>query len=263
MCEFFSGKFRTIALAILLSLSILIGFPERAVALKPLKAIAFDPGASAVNVATIYETAPTTQKTTMKSLKSTNKALKKAPGFSGSAVLQSDDGTRVIVLSQWQDLESYQSAIATPAEETKEKTSAIAPTRSVIFEIGKTQTAREGVIPAVKGKEAVVELSEFKLKMPNDQAKVIASAEKLIPAALLKQPTPQSVILMSSTDSAEVALMANWNCTADFAEGETPSEFDALDAEVASLVDVEQRLYSVVNILPIEAKKPKKEAEES
>ncbi|MGG6268380.1 antibiotic biosynthesis monooxygenase [Leptolyngbya sp. AN03gr2] len=264
MCRFLSRKFSTIAVAILLSLSVLVGFPDHAEAVKPLKSIAFDPGVTAVNVATIYETAPTTQKTTMKSLKGANKSLKKAAGFEGAAVLQSDDGTRLIFLSQWKDLESYQTAIATPTESSKEtKTTALSPTRTVVFELGKTQTAREGMIPAVKGKEAVVEFSEFKLKTPDDQEKVVANAEKLIPAALLKQPTPQSVVLMSSTDNTDVALMANWNCTADFAEGETPAGFDALDAEVASLVDVEQHLYNVVSILPAEEKKPKKETEES
>lgn len=265
MGKFFNRWFSTIALSILLSLSVLIGFPNSAEAVKALKSIAFDPGASAVNVATIYETAPTTQKTTMKSLKSANKALKKAIGFEGAAVLQSDDGTRVIVLSQWKDLESYQTAIAPPVESSKEtkKSAAVAPIRTVVFELEKTQTAREGMIPAVKGKEAVVEFSEFKLKTPADQPKVVTNAEKLIPAALLKQPTPQSVVLMNSTDNTDVALMANWNCTADFAEGETPAEFDPLDAEVASLVDVEQHLYNVVSILPAEVEKPKKETEES
>ncbi|MER3433580.1 MAG: hypothetical protein C4288_09130, partial [Leptolyngbya sp. ERB_1_1] len=151
----------------------------------------------------------------------------------------------------------------TTKESKKSETPAIAPLRTVIYEIGKTQTKRDGLVPTVKGKEAVVEFSEFKLKTPDDQAKVVANAEKLIPATLLKQPAPQSVILLNSAESGDVALMANWNCTADFAEGERPAEFDALDAEVAGLVDVEQHLYNVVSILPAEVKKPSKESEES
>lgn len=266
MCRVFRDRAELIALSILLSLTVLIGFPSDAAAMKTPKAIAFDPGATAVNVAAIYETAPTTQKSTMKSLKGANKSLKKAPGFNGLATLQSDDGTRLIVLSQWQDLASYEAAIATPpadSEETKKsKTTAIAPPRTLVFEISKAQTAREGLIAALKGKEAVVEFSEFKLKTPEDQAKVAASAEKLIPATLLKQPAPQSVVLLNSTDSTDVALMANWNCTADFADGEKPAEFDALDAEIAALVDVDQHLYDVLGIIPAEVKKPK-ESEES
>lgn len=264
MCSLFRRQFSPIALSIALSLVSLIGFPARAEAMKALKAVVFDPGATAVNVAAIYETTPTTQKSTMKSLKSANKALKKAPGFAGSAMLQGDDGTRLIVLSQWQDLASYQAAIAIPpaqsSKETQEAT-AIASTRTVIFEISKAQTAREGLVPAVKGKQAVVEFSEFKLKAPEDQAKIIASAERLIPATLLKQPAPQSVVLLNSTDSTDVALMANWNCTADFAEGEKPTPFDALDAEVAALVDVDEHLYNVVGIVPAEVKKPKESEE--
>ncbi|MEP0916409.1 antibiotic biosynthesis monooxygenase [Leptolyngbya sp. DQ-M1] len=244
----FDRKFSAIVLALLLSFSVLLGFPTRAEASKVAKAIAFDPGATAINVVTIYETTPTTQKSTLKSLKSI-KTYKKIPGFNSAALLQSDDGTRIIALSQWKDLESYQAALA--------------PLRTVIFEVGKAQTARENLVPTVKGKEAVVEFSEFKLKSSDDQAKVVANAEKLIPAALLKQPNPQSVILLNSTDSADVALLANWNCTADFAEGEKPAEFDTLDAEVAGLVDVEQHLYNVVSILPAEVKKPSKDSEAS
>lgn len=267
MCRFFGSRFSAFALSLLLSLSVLIAYPTRAEAAKVAKAIAFDPGITVVNVAAIYETTPTTQKTTLKSLKSM-KALKKAAGFTSSALLQSDDGTRIVALSQWKDLDSYKTFTTAPApdetkESKKEKTAAIAPLRTVIFEIGKAQTAREGLVPTVKGKEAMVEFSEFKLKAPEDQAKVVANAEKLIPATLLKQPAPQSVVLLNSTDSTDVALLANWNCTADFAEGEKPAEFDALDAEVAGLVEVEQHLYNVVSILPAEVKKPSKESEES
>lgn len=264
MCRLFDRKLSRFLLALLLSLSVFVGFPTRAEAAKVMKAIAFDPGATAVNVAAVYETTPTTQKTTLKSLKKA-KALKKAPGFNSSALLQSEDGTRIILLSQWKDLESYQAFATVPVAEAKEteKPAATPPARTVIFEIGKAQTAREGLVPTVKGKEAVVEFSEFKLKSTDDQAKVVANAEKLIPATLLKQPAPQSVILLNSTDSTDVALLANWNCTADFAEGEEPAEIDALDAGVAELVDVEQHLYNVVSILPAEVKKPSKPLEDS
>ena len=256
MCRLFNRRLSGLILSILLSA--LVAFPSAAEAAKVIKAIAFDPGATAVNIAAIYETTPTTQKTTLKSLKKA-KAFRKAPGFNNAAVLQSEDGTRVISLSQWKDLESYQAFTTAPATET----STIAASRTIVFEIGKAQTAREGLIPAVKGKEAVVEFSEFKLKSVDDRDKVMANAEKLIPATLLKQPAPQSVILFHSTDNTDVALLANWNCTADFAEGEKPAEIDALDAEVAGLVDVEQRLYNVVGISPAEVKKPSKESEDS
>lgn len=265
MCRLFNSKFSALLLSLLLIVSMVVGFPGRAEAAKVAKAIAFDPGVAAVNVAAIYETTPTTQKSTLKSLKSI-KTMKKAPGYSGSALLQSDDGTRIIALSQWKDLASYQAFITPPAEGTKEtekksKTPTAAPLKTVVFEIGKTQSIREGIVPTVKGKEAVVEFSDFTLKNVADKDKVVASAEKLIPSALLKQPSPQSVILLSSADSPEIALMANWNCTADFVEGEKPTAIDAPDAELATLVDVDSHLYNVVSILPAEVKKA--ESEES
>lgn len=264
MCRLFNHKLGALLLSLLLVVSI-VGFPSRAEAAKVAKAIAFDPGATMINVASVYETTPTTQKSMLKSLKSM-KTMKKAPGYAGSALLQSDDGTRIITLSQWQDLASYQAFLTPPTEgaketEKKSKTPPAPPAKTIVFEIGKTQSAREGIIPAVKGKEAVVEFSDFTLKDAADKDKVVAGVEKLIPSALLKQPTPRSVILLSSSDSPEVALMANWNCTADFEEGEKPGAIEAPDAELAALVDVDSHLYNVVSILPAEAKKPEKTEE--
>lgn len=263
MCRLFNSKFSAFLLSLLLIVSFMVGFPNRAEAAKAAKAIAFDPGATVINVAAIYETAPTTQKSTLKSLKSM-KTMKKAPGYSSSALLQSEDGTRIIALSQWTDLASYQAFMAPPEpakEAEKSKAPPATPLKTIVFEVGKTQSAREGIIPTVKGKEAVVEFSDFTLKDAGDKDKVVAGAEKLIPSALLKQPTPQSVILLNSTDSPEVALMANWNCTADFAAGEKPAAIAAPDAEIAGLVDVDSHLYNVVSILPAEVKKPEKTEE--
>lgn len=64
-----------------------------------MKSFSFDPPTAAVNVVTIYETSPTTQEDVLDTLKA-SKAIKKAPGFKGLSILQSEDGSRIISLFQ-------------------------------------------------------------------------------------------------------------------------------------------------------------------
>ncbi|MBD3881050.1 antibiotic biosynthesis monooxygenase [Phormidium tenue FACHB-886] len=268
MVKFPGFKFGTFILSLLLCLSILWGNPSAAMAGKAIKSFAFDPANPVVNVATIYETTPETQKSALSSTKASKSLLKSAPGFEGLSVLKSEDGNRVIVLSQWQDLASYETfstqlAEAATGSKFKKGEAAVAPARTIVFEVGKVQ-ADAGITPALKGKEAIVQFSEFTLKDPADQPKLISSIEKMMPEALLKKPSPQSAVLLQSTDGTDVALLANWNCTVDFAEGVTPTAFDAPTEDVIALADNDLHTYDVVRIMPAKVKeaKVKEEKEE-
>lgn len=259
-------KFGAFILSLLLCLSILLSNPNVAMADKAVKSFAFDPASPVVNVATIYETTLETQKAALSSTKASKSLLKSAPGFEGLSVLKSEDGSRVIVLSQWQDLTSYEAFSAQLTEAATESKSkkgeaALAPARTVVFEVGKVQ-ADEGIVPALKGKEAIVQFSEFTLKDPADQPKLISSIEKLMPQALLKKPSPQSAILLQSTDGTDVALLANWNCTVDFAEGVTPTAFDAPTEDLIALADNDLHTYDVVRIMPAKVKEAKVKEED-
>lgn len=229
-------------------------------AAKPIKSIPFNLSSGAANVATIYDTSLATQKAVVKSIKSSKALLKKAPGFEGLSVLKSEDGSKVIFLSQWQDLASFQTYNAQPTADKSSQsngTTAVAtPPRVVVFEIAKVQ-AREGATPALRGKEAVVQLSEFRLKNPAEQSQVIAQVEKMMPGILQKQPAPQSTILLRSTDNTEVALLANWNCSADFEDIGQPATFEPPNADLVALADNEQHRYDVVQLMAVKAKKPK------
>lgn len=279
MFKFADRGFSTFVISFILFLSVLIGYPNVAQADKSNKVvnpISFDPASKAVNVATVYETTPETQKDTISSIvksvfKSKTSSINKAPGFNNYFILKSEDGSRVLALTQWQDSASYQTFVAPPAQEStltseepeKEKYSksskeyaAIAPARTVVFEIAKTQ-AGEGVIPAIKGKKAMVEFDEFTAKDPADQPKLITFAEELMPRATQMQPVPGSVVLLKGIDNADVALLANWDSSEGFEElapAKTPA-FAPPSDELTTLVDTDQHLYEVVKV--ISAKPPK------
>ena len=264
MIKFLTCRFNTLVVSFVLLVGVMFGLPNVAVAKPVAKSVSLDPANAGVNVAAIYDTSLATQKSVIKSLKSSKSLLSKAPGFESLSVLKSEDGTRVIFLSQWQDLASYQTYSAQPTEgkskssKSKEsKDALIAPPRTVVFKIEKTQAADEGITPAIRGKEAVIQFSEFTVKNPDDQPKVIASVEKMMPNILLKKPAPQATTLLSSVDNTDVALLANWNCTADFEDTGSPAAFDEPDAELVALADNDQRLYDVVQIMSAKTKESK------
>lgn len=272
----FVSRSKTFILSFVVLLSVIIGYPNAAQADKVPSSFKFDASSSAVNVANIYETTLETQKGVIKSLKS-SKALKKAPGFNSLSILKSEDGSRVVTLAQWQDLASYQAYTTPPVDDStskeekdtakskKEKDKkeiAIAPTKTLVLQIGKTQAAVEGATPAIRGKEAVVELSEFTLKSPGDQSTVLSSVEGMFPSILEKQPAPQSVVLLKSVDNAEIALMANWNCSTSFEDLGKPAAFEQ-PVDIASLADNDQRLYDVVKIISVLPPKADKKTEKS
>ena len=284
----FLNSMKAFVLSLVLLLSVLIGYPNAAQADKVPSSFKFDASSSAVNVANIYDTTLETQKSVIKTLKS-SKSMKKAPGFNSLSILKSEDGSRVVTLAQWQDLASYQAYTTPPVEESKSSkaedaakedstksskskkekdkkdTVAYAPTKTLVLQIGKTQAAVEGATPAIRGKEAVVELIQFKLKSPDAQSTVLSSVEGMFPSILEKQPAPQSVVLLKSVDNAEIALMANWNCSASFEDLGKPAAFEQ-PVDIASLADNDQRLYDVVKIIsppPPKADKKTEKSEES
>lgn len=274
-------SFSTFIVSLLLFLNVLIGYPNVVHADKAEKVvqpISFAPESKVVNVATIYETTPDTQKDAVSSImksifKSSKSSMKKAPGFNSYYVLKSEDGTRILGLTQWQDSASYQAFITPPEPEAtsaeseksdKEKDSkdfkkekkkdkkyaAIAPARTVVFEVVKTQ-AGEGVIPAIKGKKAMVEFDELTAKDPADQPKLITFAEELMPSATQMQPAPGSVVLLKGVDNTDVALLANWDSGENFEEldpAKTPA-FAPPSDELTALVNTDQHLYEVVKVV--------------
>lgn len=122
MLEFFTRRYSLLILSGFIMLAMLLGYPQTAAAdKKPLQPVIFDP--PEINVAAIYETTAESQQDAMSAISKSSRTLyKKNPGFDGFVVLKSQDGDRVIVLSQWKDLASYQAyAEQPPVEDYKSK----------------------------------------------------------------------------------------------------------------------------------------------
>lgn len=258
MLKILVKRLRTLALLIFLVCSAFGIQPAVAQADKAPPAFSLAPAGDAVNVATIYETTYPDQKSIKTALKLSKTALKKASGFQGMTIFQSQDGSRVIAMTQWQDLPSFQAyAAAAPTSAGSKSGSGesnpVLPARTVVFEIAKTAT-HEGATPTIRGKEAIVEFSEFSLKDPEQHPQVLENVEGLVSSIMEQKPSPQSVVLLKSTDNTEVALLANWNCTADFVDMGTPAGFDQPSDDLIAITDTDQRFYNVVKIMPASTK---------
>jgi heme-degrading monooxygenase HmoA len=252
-----------------LSLIVLIGFlfcnPSMAQADKATKSVVFDSTSSVINIASIYETTAETQKDTVSSILKSSKSLyKKAPGFNSFSVFQSEDGTRVVALTQWQDADSYEAFLAQPVDDAKSSKSskkekeekvAIEPLRTIAFEVDKT-LAPAGMIPSIRGKDALVQFSELTAKNPEDLAVLIASAEDALSGTAQMYPAPRSAVLLKGVDSSDVALLANWGYAMEFDDLSQVPSVAVLSEDEATLADADEHLYEVVKII---AAKPEKE----
>lgn len=232
---------------------------------KFMSSLAFESTDDIVEVAAIYESFYTTQKTLVKSLKVSNKLMKKAPGFKGFALLQSQDGKHVIALSQWQDLDSYEaympSASGFKAKAADTTSAPPAPTQTLIYEVISAQTAIANAKPALRGKEAVVRWTHL---TPKDIAPNIADPEmrsplldkitEIVPTILASQPIPQSVILLKGPESDDITIVTNWNCSAMFEDVGKP-EAISLEEDLAALADSDDNIYDVITLIPAPVKK--------
>lgn len=249
----------TVILACLLAIGLWSIFPGSAQASKAMKALAFDATSGTVEVAVVYETSFSAQKMVMKSLKASTKLMKKAPGFKGLAMLQSQDGKQVIVLSQWQDLVSYQAYTPPPTTDASQGIAPAsaplpAPTQTLIFNVAGIQTSIAGSTPALRGKEAVVQLAQFTPKDPDTRSQVLSQVGAMVPEILQKQPIPQSIVLLEDATTGAIALLTNWNCSALFEDVGKPGAIDP-GTDLTALADNTQSLYNVVNLVPAEVKK--------
>lgn len=256
-------QFLTLGLLLCLTLILCTGFAGPARAGKAMKSLALAPSSSTVEVVALYETSYAAQKTVAKALKTSSKLMKKAAGFQGFSLLQSQDGKQVVAFSQWQDLASYQAYTASQPTDSNPPSPSPglapppAPTQVQMFEGATTQTAIAGATPALRGKEAVVQLVEFTTKTPEGRTRVLNHLQTVVPDLLQKQPIPQSMVVLRGVDNGPIALLTNWNCSALFEDVGKPTPF-VPDDELVALADSQQQLYNVVTIIPTEAKKEAK-----
>jgi heme-degrading monooxygenase HmoA len=262
-----SRKLGILLLSAVLGLAVLVGNPMSATADKTPQAVVFD--AAGVNIAAIYETTPDTQKDIVSSvLKSSKSFFKKAPGFNSFSVLQSEDGTRVVALTQWQDAASYEASLAQPTEDyaakfsKKEKSKdkvAAEPTKTIVFQVEQT-LAPPGMAAAIRGKNALVQFSEITANSVDDAVSLLATAEEELPNATQMYPAPRSAVLLKSVDGADLAMLASWGYAEEFDDLTLVPTLAVLPDDATTLATKEDHLYEVVKI--ISAKPEKSKAEE-
>jgi len=255
MAKLFSNRYKTWMLMGLLLMGLWLIPDGPAQAGNVAKALAFDGTETSIEVLAIYETSYAAQKSTVKSLKMPSKLMKKAAGFLGSSMLQSQDGKQVIAFSQWQDAASYAAYAPPPGSVSPMPPE---PSQVLAYAVAIAQPSTPGTTPALRGKEAVVQWVQFTPKDADGRLQVRAKLEEMVPALLEHQPIPQSVLLLQGLDTPTLALLVNWNCSALFEDVGEPQVM-AIAPDLAALADSEQQLYNVVNIIPAEVEKPDEE----
>lgn len=151
---------------IMFGLSVLINLPEVAQAAQAVTFSSLDNTTDVVNVVTIY---PTTEETQPMILSEVSKGeastFSEDPGFQDSVILRSQDGQRVVALSQWsgKDRSSFQvyaqaHILSIPAGESAQ---------SFACQVQHTETRTESL--AFQPGDVMM-FSQFKMKPDRDQA---------------------------------------------------------------------------------------------
>lgn len=252
---------------------------------KAPQVLMFDTAPEAVSVLSIYETTPDTQLDAVSTvLKSSKAFFKGADGFRGLSVMQSEDGSRVVALTQWTDAASYEAFVSQPVEDytkyqkeyQKESSKGgkspvtATPAKTEVFELADMQIP-SGMVPVIRGQGALVQLGEVSVAEAGDLPAVLSEVEQALPAVTKMYPAPRSVMLLKAIDDSEALLMAYWGYAEEFQDLAQVPAVDVLsglgtvevesgeEAGAIALQDppkIDQHLYKVVNVI---APKPPKQ----
>ncbi|HSM82808.1 MAG TPA: hypothetical protein VLS96_14050 [Nodosilinea sp.] len=207
---------------------------------KAVEPLMFKAGEGAIAVISLYETDPATQADAVKSFYKTTKSFYKTiPGFYGLALFSSADGERVVELGQWQDQASYDAFQTTLAsggadDYTKyyeqyasgkgkgggpapESASLGEPFLTASFAIDQV-VSPPGMVAAIPGPAALVQISEIATDTPAHQASLMAAAQTTLASLPQLYPAPRTAILLRGIDTSHIALLANWGSSAEFSD---------------------------------------------
>jgi heme-degrading monooxygenase HmoA len=215
----------------LLVILAVMGYPDAVQAGKLPTPFIFDQANGAIATVTLYETTSETQKDTFKEIFKTSKSFyKKTPGFSGFMGLASGDGLRVIEFTQWQDEPSYEAFQAALTEssydyskyyekytqpQSDESASAAPFTGKFVVE---QVVAPPGLMAAIPGESALVQISRFSPLEQANQALVVAAIQPTLANLPQLYPAPRNVTLLVGTDNPDVLLLATWGSASEFAD---------------------------------------------
>lgn len=235
----------------------------------------FDADGGAIAVISLYETDPATQADAVKSFyKLTKSFYKTIPGFYGLALFSSTDGSRVVELSQWVDTPSYEAfqASLTSGEDDYTKyyekysgskgskgkaTDSIGlgePFLTASFAIDQA-VSPPGMVSAITGSAALVQIAEFSAESPDQQADLIAAAQAAFVDLPQLYPAPRMAVLLKGLDTTDVALLANWGSVAEFSDLDQVPQI-ALTSTTPDLdFTVDSHLYQTIKVITPKAEK--------
>lgn len=238
-------RLTNLLLAIAFAFSFLILTSEAAQA----ATVSFDPKSSLVNASTIYETANTDPAPILKDvLKSAQETLPQSKGFVDATVLKGQDGAQLVILSQWQDLASYQAYEAKrKANPIEKQVAELVNIRSYAYNNIRHLETRKG-LPTLHERDTNVMFSEYLLRDPAKQSELLMVTEQFMPSVMELKPGLQWVALFPSTDQTTTAFVARF---------EKPEDFQTLSQDAGfkdyaywdPYADNEHHLYEVVKII--------------
>ncbi len=246
---------------------------------KVVEPLVFAADGSAIAVISLYETDPTTQADAVKSFYKISKSFYKTiPGFYGLALLSSADGARVMELTQWSDQASYetfQTSLASGTGEEdytkyyekyasakggkgksneKEAVSLGEPFLTASFAIDQV-VSPPGMVSAIPGTMALVQLSDVAADTPEHQADLLAVAQATLADLPQLYPSPRTAVLLRGIDTTHIALLANWGSVAEFSDlDQVPQLTLATEAEDVSFT-TDSHLYQTVKVITPKAEK--------
>ncbi len=205
--------------------------------------VALDTANNLVKVATVYKTEPQNQTEVLsKVLEFEESTLPQTPGFINSSVLEGQDGTEVIALTQWQDLPSFKAY----SEEHIKDAPKTKPQQTFVFEVQKTET--RGSQPVITESENIM-FSQFKMKDPEKQSELAGIIEQMMPTAFKTVPGLQWAAMSPSKDKSTIGLFALLISREDFESLGKNAGFDKETNYWQTYADNEHDLFDVVKII--------------
>lgn len=205
--------------------------------------VALDTTNDLVKVATVYQTQPNTQTEILsKVLEFEESTLPQTPGFVNSSILKGQEGTEVVVLSQWQDLPSFEAYSQEYSKDLPDSDRS----QTFIFEVQKAET--RGLKPAISESGAIM-FSQFKMKDPEKQSELAGIIEQMMPTAFATVPGLQWAAMSPSIDRATIAMIAQWNSRKDFESLGQNAGFDEETNYWQTYADNEHDIFDVVKII--------------
>lgn len=253
-------------------------FSSPAWANKVTEPMVFDAGTGAIAVVSLYETSSATQADAVQSFYKLTKSFYKAiPGFYGLVLFSSTDGSRIVELSQWADVASYNACQASLVSggvdytkyyekysgtkggnvKAKEAVELGEPFLTTAFAIDQA-VSPPGMVSAIQGETALVQIIEIAADSPEQQVGLLTAAQATLADLPQLYPAPRTAVLLKGIDPPHLALLVNWGSAAEFSDlDQMPQLALAADVEALELnLAIDSHLYQAIKVIIPKAKKP-------